>query len=209
MDSKLPEATTDRVRNNRFKLQEGRIRLDIKREMLYGKKTVKHRKRFPGHTVQFPKMMFLNKNERSICWEWHRSDPLHHLKARGWPWCLLRAFQVLVTKFKILALTFSREASNARALVLSWKIHRFPVLTSNPRRNVELRFLIHDSCSWAFSQDSVIWWKTSLHCKLFQHLLIFTCYSNCCISFGTLEKAVAHINSELMVPLWHTNWLDG
>ena len=38
MDSKLPEVTTDRVRNNRFKLQEGRVRLDIKRELLYGKK---------------------------------------------------------------------------------------------------------------------------------------------------------------------------
>lgn len=73
---------------------------------------------------------------------------------------------------------FSREARNTRVLVLRWKIHSFPVVTSNPGRNVK------SSHSWFLLlsfllQDHVIWLKTSLHCELFQHLS-FTCYSSCC-----------------------------
>lgn len=198
----------NRVRNNRFKLQEGRVRLDIKREPLYGKNSEAQEEISWTYCAASQNDVFKQKQDKHLQ-EWHRSDQLHHPRARGWPWCLLRALQVLVTKFKLSALTFSRWDRNVRAPVWRWKTCRFPALTSNPRRNFELRFLIHDFCSWAFLQDSIIWWKTSLHCKLFQHLLNFTCYSNCCISFGTLEKAVPHVNSELMVPSWHPNWLHG
>lgn len=100
-------------------------------------KTVKHRKRFPGRVVQFPKIMFLNKNDTSICWEsqeWSVTPLQGKRMALMPPKSLSRS----VTAFKISAFTFSRESRNMRALVLRWKIHRFPIPTSNPRRNVKI-----------------------------------------------------------------------
>ena len=170
-------------------------------------KTVKHRKRFPGHIVQFPRTMFVNKNEISTFREWLRSDQLHHPGARGRPWCLLRALQVLLTKFQISALMFSREARSVRPLVLRWKIHRFPVRNSTPRRNVKISYSWFLLLNFFARQHHMM--KNFAALQATQQLLMFTRYSICCISFGMLEKAVACINSELMVPLWNTNWLDG
>lgn len=110
---------------------------------------VKHRKRFPGHIVQFPQMMFLNKNETSICQEWHRSNQLHHPRAGGWPWCFLQALQVLVTKFKSSALAcFLGKPEMWKPFFRDEKYRDFQFFLQIQEEM--LRFLIHDSCSWAF-----------------------------------------------------------
>lgn len=190
-----------RERKKRSKLQtESRW---ISRENCCEAKAAKQRKRFPERICAASKnCVFKQKWDKHLLGMTERSDQLHHPRARGWSWCLLSALQVCMTYFKISALMFSREARNTRAFVLRWKINRFPVVTSNPRRNVKssyLRFLLLRF----LLQDHVIWLKTSLHCKLFKHFS-FTCYSSCCISFDTLES----ISSEGLVPLWH-DWLDG
>lgn len=172
-------------------------------------KMVKHgRKIFPGRTVQFPQMMFLNKNETSICREWHRSSQLHHPRAGGRPWCFLRALQVLVTKFKISALTRFLGKPEMKAFLLRQKPHRFPVLTSNPRRNVKISY----SWVWipSYWKDSLILCKAYLHCKLLQHCLIFTSYSICHIlSWRNLQHVLIQNRWYLsgMLTGWTVNWL--
>lgn len=115
-------------------------------------KMVKHgRKRFPGHTVQFPQIMFLNKNETSICREWHRSSQLHHPRAGGRPWCFLRALQVSVTKFKISALTrFLGKPETWRPFF--WDKNHTDFQSLLQMQEETLRFLIHESESQAFGR---------------------------------------------------------
>lgn len=105
---------------------------------------------------------------------------------------------------------FSGEARNVKAFLFRWKIQRFPVFSSNPRRNVKISY------SWFlllnFLQDSVVLWKTSLHSKQFQHCLIFTFYSIAVFLLVCWRK-LQHILIQNwwylsgMLTYWIANWL--